>query len=79
MAILDHVIANGRRMAVTRSSAVTRKRFVMFSFLDMLIISTEVLFIQEVSGAYTFLFLDTDELKMVSGPRKVPLFRNPES
>ena len=33
--------------------------------------TAEVLFIQEVSGAYTSPFLDTDELKMALWARKV--------
>ena len=36
-----------------------------------LLIWTEVPFLQEVSGAYTYPILDTDELKMASPPRKV--------
>ena len=41
------------------------------SFIHIVLMRTEVLFIQEVSGAYTPPLLDTDELKMALRARKV--------
>ena len=41
-------------------------------FIHMFLIWTEVLFVQEVSGIYTSLFLDTDELKIALQGWKVP-------
>ena len=40
-------------------------------FINIFLIRTEVPFLQDVSGAYTYQILDTDELKMASRPRKV--------
>ena len=40
-------------------------------FIHIVLMRTEVLFIQEVSGAYTPPLLDTDELKMALRSRKV--------
>ena len=42
-----------------------------YSFVQILLIWTQVLFIQEVSGVHTIPFLDTNELKMAIRARRV--------
>ena len=54
-----------------KAVAKSRTLWLQSCFIHVLLIWTEVLFIQEVSGVYTSLFLDTDELKMVFRARKV--------
>ena len=55
------------RKAIAKSRALRLQS----CFIHIFLIWTEVPFIQEVSGAYTSPFLDTDELKLALRPRKV--------